>query len=229
MKFGSITTPIVTDGLLFNMDAANMASYPETGTTVTDTVGNIAGTMTSAEMFISSNANVVANFNFDGSDDSINFGDILDAPTSFSIFSWINVFDDSEFPIVVKGIGALNIREYALYVFGGKVQGSIADESAGDVDHLQGSTTITEVEWINVGTTWDGSTLRVYLNGVIDGSVSTSVTEIENLSTPLYIGQDASPDFARGRISNTQIYNRALSATEILHNYNALKGRFGLS
>jgi len=228
MNFGSIRTPIIPDGLVFNMDAANRASYPQTGTTVTDTVGNIAGTMSGAEMFISSNVNVAANFNFDGSDDSINFGDILDAPSSLSIFAWINVFDDSEFPVVIKGAGALNVREYGLYVYGGKVMGVIADESAGDVDSIQGGTTITEVAWINVGTTWDGSTLRVYLNGVLDGSVSTSVTEIENLSTPLYIGQDTSPDFARGRISNAQIYNRALSATEVLHNYNALKSRFGL-
>ena len=55
-----------------------------------------------------------------------------------------------------------------------------------------------------------------------------TITEIENLSAPLYIGQDTSPDFANGKISNTQIYNRALSASEVLQNYNALKGRFGL-
>ena len=35
-------------------------------------------------------------------------------------------------------------------------------------------------------------------------------------------------DCSNGKISNTQVYNRALSATEVLHNYNALKGRFGL-
>jgi hypothetical protein len=34
--------------------------------------------------------------------------------------------------------------------------------------------------------------------------------------------------FIDAKISTTQIYNRALSATEVLQNYNAQKGRFGL-
>jgi len=227
MKFGSITTPIVVDGLVLNMDAANRASYPKTGTIVTDTIGNINGTM-SGVTFIPDNGTIASNFNFDGTDDSINFGDILSSPTSLSIFAWVNTADNSEFPIVVKGIGSTGTREYSLYVFTTKIMGTVADESAGDVDHLLGSTTISENEWLNVGMSWDGFTLRVYLNGEIDGSAATSVTEIENLSAPLYIGQDTSPDFANGKISNTQIYNRALSASEVLHNYNALKGRFGL-
>ena len=38
MKYGSITTGIIADGLVFNMDAANRACYPKTGTTATDTI-----------------------------------------------------------------------------------------------------------------------------------------------------------------------------------------------
>ena len=221
-KVGSITTPIVVDGLVLNMDAANRASYPKTGTIVTDTIGNLIGTVSGAS-FNTINEGI---FEFDGTDDSINFGDILSSPTSLSIFAWVNTADNSEFPIVVKGIGSTGTREYSLYVFTTKIMGTVADESAGDVDHLLGSTTISENEWLNVGMSWDGFTLRVYLNGEIDGSAATSVTEIENLSAPLYIGRDMSPDFANGKIANAQIYNRALSASEVLQNYNALKDRF---
>jgi len=45
IRRGSISTPIIVDGLVFNMDAANRASYPQTGTTATDTVGNNVGTL----------------------------------------------------------------------------------------------------------------------------------------------------------------------------------------
>ena len=45
IRIGSISTPIIADGLVFNMDAANRASYPKTGTTITDTIGNINGTI----------------------------------------------------------------------------------------------------------------------------------------------------------------------------------------
>ena len=221
-KVGSITTSIIVDGLIFNMDAANRASYPKTGTNVTDTIGNLIG-IVSGVSFNTTNEGI---FEFDGTDDEIGFGDNLSAPTSLSIFAWINTADNSEFPIVVKGIGAAGNREYSLYILTTKISGIVADESAGDVDNLLGSTTIAENEWLNVGMSWDGSTLRVYLNGEIDGSVATSVTEIENLSAPLYIGRDMSPDFANGKIANAQIYNRALSSSEVLHNYNALKNRF---
>ena len=44
-KVGSITTGIIADGLVLNMDAANRASYPKTGTTATDTVNNNVGTL----------------------------------------------------------------------------------------------------------------------------------------------------------------------------------------
>ena len=45
IRRGSISTPIIVDGLIFNMDAANRACYPKTGTTATDTVGNVNGTI----------------------------------------------------------------------------------------------------------------------------------------------------------------------------------------
>ena len=48
IRRGEITTKIVSDGLIFNFDAANRASYPRTGTTATDTIGNIAGTLSGA-------------------------------------------------------------------------------------------------------------------------------------------------------------------------------------
>ena len=47
-RVGSITTDIIVDGLVFNMDAANRACYPKTGTTATDTINNINGTLNGA-------------------------------------------------------------------------------------------------------------------------------------------------------------------------------------
>ena len=46
IRRGSISTPIVVDGLVLNMDAANRASYPKTGTTGTDTINSNSGTLT---------------------------------------------------------------------------------------------------------------------------------------------------------------------------------------
>ena len=214
---------IVTDGLVLCLDAASKRSYPGTGTTWTDLVGSNNGTLVNGPTFDSSNA---GNIVFDGTDDYINMGDILSAPSSLSIFSWVNCDVFVEFPIVIKGIGAVGTREYGLFIFSGVVRGYVADESAGDVDYVDGATSLSTGSWFNVGMTWTGSTLSVYLNGSLDNSTSTSVSEIENLSSPLTIGKDTSPDYANGKISNVSIYNRALTADEVRQNYLSTKERY---
>ena len=51
MDFGNISTNIIKKGLVFNMDAANRASYPKTSTTATDTINSLAGTFSSSPIF----------------------------------------------------------------------------------------------------------------------------------------------------------------------------------
>ena len=65
-RVGSITTGIIADGLVFNMDAANRASYPKTGTTVTDTINNLSVILTNGPEFQSSGNGSI---NFDGVSD----------------------------------------------------------------------------------------------------------------------------------------------------------------
>lgn len=85
-------------------------------------------------------------------------------------------------------------------------------------------------EWSYIVGTYDGTTSRAYVNGV--EVWSSALTGTINDGT-YYIGAyggspaDGTHNFA-GKISNAQIYNRALSAAEIKNNYNALKTRFGL-
>ena len=100
------------------------------------------------------------------------------------------------------------------------------------------STTLMNLNvWYNICVTYLGNTtILMYLNGVLDATKSTtSATAGYNLSdwssgnqNPR-IGSWYNSSFPfQGKISNIQTYNRSLSATEVLQNYNALKGRFGL-
>ena len=70
IRRGSISTPIIVDGLVFNMDAANRASYPRTGTTITETINSAAGTF-NGNTFVDNYSGVI---DFDGVDDLIEFG-----------------------------------------------------------------------------------------------------------------------------------------------------------
>jgi hypothetical protein len=97
--------------------------------------------------------------------------------------------------------------------------------------------TIPVNTWTNLSLTYNGGTINS-INGVslyINGVLKTSLFPNGNLTlnttnSQLYLGYEGagSRNPMNGRTSNCKIYNRALSATEILQNYNATKTRFGL-
>jgi Concanavalin A-like lectin/glucanases superfamily len=83
--------------------------------------------------------------------------------------------------------------------------------------------TVTLNDWVHVVGTYDGSTAKLYLNGVLAGSVSVSIGV--NTLRPLGIGGatgDGSTwvSFTAGQIDEVALYNTAMSATQIRTHYN---------
>ena len=76
--------------------------------------------------------------------------------------------------------------------------------------------------------TWDMSTVKYYINGVLSASDTSSIGNLGGTSINLTIGYDDYTDRYpyNGRISNVRIYSKTLSASEVLQHYNALKYRF---
>ncbi len=68
--------------------------------------------------------------------------------------------------------------------------------------------------WTHFAMTWDGSNLRIYVNGVLDNTVATTITAIGTNSDPLRIGNESNFGF-KGQIDEVALYSRALSASEI--------------
>jgi len=240
MKFGSITTPIITDGLVFNMDAANRSSYPKTGVTATDTVGNVNGTI-SAATFVDTHINA---FDFDAIDDEIDFGNNFNfgnasTDSPFSISSWWKMDNYISFRAINK-VGSSS-SEYRINTLNsGLLKFTLYDGNHSNYIGLVSDSNFSSYQdnWINVVCTYDGSSTAggciAYVNGsVIATSANTagSYTAMHNLGRSFKIGKSAFSSVGsgtNGQIANTQVYNRVLSASEVLHNYNGLKGRFGL-
>ena len=216
-RVGSITTDIIADGLVFNMDAANRASYPKTGTTATDTIGNNVGTLSTTPLFSNSNFGV---WELDGTDDKITLSADITFPAAFTISFWINPDTLNQELLLGDGSSSNNWIELT-----SATSFRIKLKSTTTTFTESGGNDFTTSNWHNAVIIRDSSNnLIAYRNTNIFGSTQTnSVTD----STYSTIGNRGSRWFD-GKMGPIQTYNRALSANEVLHNYNALKGRFGL-
>ena len=80
---------------------------------------------------------------------------------------------------------------------------------------------------------YDGSNLKLYENGVLVATSASYVSNIVDTTSPLFIGAGGGAGgvasyFWSGKIGQVLIYNKALSSSEVLQNYNSSKARHGL-
>lgn len=226
------TTSIITTGLVLNLDAGNAASYPGTGTTWTDLSGNgNNGTLMNGTAYSSANGGTLV---FDGINDYVNISDstYLDLPNTTTMEFWVNSNQLNNDDIISHRwncYGAAYNPTYASGYVAGKLSIYYAFNNGGFVAV---STTTTPIigQWYHLVGTYDGSTMKVYLNGVLENTRSFSGNITQN-DSGLAIGSYAGSPAAYagdGKISIVRYYHKTLSATEVLQNFNALKSRYGL-
>jgi len=223
-RVGSITTEIITDGLVLNLDAANRASYPKTGTTALDTIGNISTTLQSSGMFENVNAGV---FTFDGASDQITISSANSGP--------IYDIGTGDFTSTIWTSAASGMSSYStMFSNWNSSKGLLLWKiSSGKFQCYIGGTAITpnfivpqDDTWHNYVVTRKGTSISIYIdNG--SPTTGTSSGDLEGNNTTKIANFNGHR--WKGKIANTQFYNRALSSQEVAQNYNALKGRFGLS
>jgi hypothetical protein len=82
--------------------------------------------------------------------------------------------------------------------------------------------------WVNLCVTVSGTSINTYLNGVL----ATSQTMDSNIkgfsSETLSVGEGYGYFRLQGDVDNVNVYNRALTASEVAQNFNSLKGRYGI-
>jgi hypothetical protein len=208
---------IVSDGLVLYLDAANTRSYSGSGTSSNSLVGGIGATLVNGVGFTSSNNGA---FTFDGSNDYINFGNSSAVQQSSGTLSaWAKASSPGgSYRGIIAKQGA-----YGLFYVTGQLW--IYDWVA-DFGRSTGID-IADNTWKNVVLTYQSGVsngTRIYINGV---SVLTTTITVLNQTGNLFGGAEANAgQYAACQISSFNMYNRALTAQEVLHNYNTTKGRF---
>ena len=243
IRRGSISTPIIADGLVLNMDAANRASYPAQRTFAIAESGSCYNTLDLSQSgsFISDPEFVTqpvsaSSWVFDGIDDYIDCGLFtpLDSGSAVTISAWfkgntyssggrlVNV--EKHVEIFQGSSGASNTRGRFTYSLMGPYGNSFT--TLGGADPLPD---LCDGNWHHLCFVFEGATLTAtaYEDGVAAVTGTTTKSNLYDGTDKLYIGADpAGANPTAGNIANVHIYPRALSANEVLHNYNALKGRF---
>ena len=219
---------VVEDGLVFCLDAASKRSYPGTGTVWTDLAGENNGTLENGPTFSSDNGGIIE---FDGSDDyvvtSSNVGITGASPRTLCF--WFDYTNSVVKNIVGYGAGNVNADIFdVLHYYSGGYYRIIGHFYGGGYDTsstLPSRDTVNFNAWNYICVSYDSTNVYVYTNGLFSNSITLTLTTVDGV---FHIGKGtySTYDYFTGNISNVSIYNRAITADEVLQNYLATRGRY---
>lgn len=217
---------IVTSGLVLCVDAGSPRSYPGTGTTWNDAVSSGYNfTLTNGPTYSSSN---LGYFTFDGVNDFAvaGYNSALDTQTP-TVEVWVKTNATTQNGFWFEK-GSVN-TQYALFQEGTSIQwrlGALGDLSTTTASYMN------TTNWYQVVGTFTSGSRILYINGVQVNSNSTTgtlATNTSGMSIGAYGGNSGSNSYwYNGALSICRVYNRVLSATEVLQNFNAIRGRYGI-
>ena len=216
---------IVDSSLKLWLDAGQGTSYPGSGTTWTDLSGSgNNGTLTNGPTFSSTTDG--GSLTFNGSTQyvatTLNSGTISDGTLSAWCYpiaspnsaNYDGIIDGDLPGSYGTGIGINN----------GTYQAILNDQFWTTIGQA-----VTLNQWVMVTMTFTATTALFYLNGVQAASLTYTRGTVSPGNNYLVGKSAANARYFNGKISNAMVYNRALTASEIANNYNALAGRYGLT
>ena len=219
---------IVQQGLVLNLDAGNPYSYAGAGTTWFDVSGNnYSGSLTNGPVYNTTNGGVIV---FDGSNDYVVSSNFTPNFSTKTLSGWVKLSSISQ-----QGGGLITLQSIDGLVFDSIVYnetgqgwgfGSNGFSRTGWSNVLETSTS----EWVNITATYENSNYRLYRNGTLIQTLTSFGALNFNFNSNVQLGYRhlGSSGYLAATISQGFVYNRAISAAEVLQNYNATKGRFGL-
>ena len=234
---------IVTDGLVFCVDAANARSYPKTGTTLTDLKGGNSGTLNNmADNFDSANG---GSLTFDGSNETVSFGSagaaIVNGLSELTLEVCFKASAISSDRGLIFGDTTSNGKDNGFilrfdnagFLGGGNnviKAGFGANDNNNAGSAIESSANIQSTDWVCISVVSDvGTSINLYKDALLDTATGTSytgsVTSVSNCDD-LVIGRGSKSPLWNGKIQSVRIYNRILTADEIRQNYLATKERY---
>lgn len=247
---------IVTDGLVLALDAGNRKSYPGSGTVWSDVSGNNrSGSLTNGPTFDGGNGGSIS---FDGVNDYNEINYTQTNALTYTVETWVKTTSTTSGQAIVQNrtLGADNSGKSLTLGLTGTTGGGpsttpgylffVLDTNAIGLGPYHTARTFNDGNWhqltgtlnIPTATTLNNTNENTYLKLFADGlplttslstwgigSITSPFTGLGNMRVGNHIGWTR---FFPGNIAIVRIYNTALSASEVLQNYNATRSRFGV-
>ena len=231
---------IITSNLVMHVDAGNRSSYPGTGTVLTDLTGNYNATLVNGVGFDSANGGSLV---FDGVDDYGTFGNVLNFGTGdeWTVSIWFNNAQTLAASGNIYGLiskrNINNVNGWSVSLRGGSTYKGLlirlSNTSTSATTDLIPSTDFTSVlsdgEWHNIALTFGlDDVAKVYVDGSLAASATLTGYDFTNTQRLMLASFEDNVNFPvgqfplNGKISQAAIYNKALSAAEVLRNFNSL-------
>ena len=212
------SVPINTDGLLLNLDAGSLLSYAGSGNSWLDMSGNNnVGLLVNGPTY--SGSGVTGALVFDGTNDYVTLGkDILS--TVYTISAWFMLGDQASNRMQI--------------IFDSSYSGILMNKNGGEFYYKNVSSYLLNFSysfnfntWYNITAVNASNKKSIYVNGSLVASIfdNSSYEPVNNF----VIGSNSgNVEFLLGKVAGVIAYNRALTASEIYQNYDAMRTRYGL-
>ena len=225
----------VTSNLVAYYNTQDSASYSGTGTTINSlATTNLPGTMTDITY-------TSPYFTYNGTSSQVSIADnALLEPGSgdWTMEAWVYLANSSGGKTVLgkfdQGGGSEDVS-YAIRLSGANLFAQMGNGTVGINNYINStSQTLTLNTWYQAVYVWKNiatNSLETYINGASIGSVAHSFSSLLNSTNSLYLGSYNGGEYSQywnGRIGIVRLYNSALTGAEVLQNYNANRGIYGL-
>jgi len=229
-------SPVLSNLVLW-YDPSDPASYPGTGTTITNlAVTALPGTMSNITY-------TDPYFSYNGTSSQVSIADnaaLEPGAGDWTMEAWFRVTAFGSSQVVLGKFDNGGLAQDVSYSIRLNTTGGLfAQLGSGSgsgatlfVDSTQYQTVInTWYQVVYVFTNVAANSLETYINGSSIGSVTHSLSSILNNTNPLYLGSyngGEFPQWLNGRTGVVRLYNAALTAGQVLQNYNVDRGKYGL-
>ena len=222
---------ISTTNLQLNTDAQIVASNPGSGTTWFDLTANAYnGTLTNGAAFTAGTPKYVS---LDGTNDYVDYGDLFDPISAFTIQGWWYASDVTNKQIFVSKWADAGDQRSIL--FGHRINNDrgpcvILDRSGtfGTILKIDDPDELTVNTWYHLAVTYDGNNCKIYQDGVeIASGAFGSTGNLFNSTATIRVGNETGAAFFTGRVGEFDWYNAAISGATVLSNFNATKTPYG--